>query len=477
MSVLSEVEYEEIYRDSIATVDASGKRVWVFPKKPKGSMHHYRIALTVVLLGLFFGIPLIQVNGHPFFMLNIFERTFIIFGQIFYPQDFVMFALAMIIFFVFIILFTVAFGRIWCGWACPQTVFMEMVFRKIEYWIEGNRNQQRKLAQQPWNTEKVLKKGVKHAIFLLIAILIAHTAMAYLIGLDKTINIITQPPSAHWVGFIGFVAFTALFYGVFAYLREQACIAVCPYGRLQGVLVGNNTLGVIYDFVRGEPRGKLKKKTEPPTDDLMAKITQGDCVDCTLCVQVCPTGIDIRNGIQLECVNCTACIDACDEVMEKVGKPKGLIRHASEDMISKGKSFKFNTRLMAYAALLLLLLVVEGFLILGRSPVEATVLRVPGQLYHERTEGVLSNLYNTQLVNKTFEPLTLDLKVRDDFGRIERVNGKPNQLTLEAGEKVDLIFFVDIPKKQLQEMKTPIYVEVYKKDKLIETAKTNFLGP
>ncbi|MGD1840878.1 MAG: cytochrome c oxidase accessory protein CcoG [Thermonemataceae bacterium] len=475
--MLSEVEYEEIYRDSIATVDASGKRVWVFPKKPKGRMHHYRIALTIVLLGLFFGIPFIQVNGHPFFMLNIFERTFIIFGQIFYPQDFVMFALAMIIFFVFIILFTVAFGRIWCGWACPQTVFMEMVFRKIEYWIEGNRNQQRKLAEQPWNTEKVLKKGAKHAIFLLIAILIAHTAMAYLIGLDNTISIATQPPSAHWAGFIGLVAFTALFYGVFAYLREQACIAVCPYGRLQGVLVGNNTLGVIYDFVRGEPRGKLKKKAAPPEDDLMAKITQGDCIDCTLCVQVCPTGIDIRNGIQLECVNCTACIDACDEVMEKVGKPKGLIRHASQDMISKGKPFKFNTRLLAYAALLLLLLVIEGFLLLGRSPVEATVLRVPGQLYHERTEGVLSNLYNTQLVNKTFETLTLDLKVRDDFGRIERVNGKPNQLTLEAGEKVDLIFFVDIPKKQLQEMKTPIQIEVYKEGKLIETAKTNFLGP
>lgn len=234
----------------------------------------------------------------------------------------------MITFFVFIILFTVVFGRVWCGWACPQTIFMEMVFRKIEYWIEGDAAKQMKLKNMPWTAEKIFKRVLKYVIFMAISLLIAHTLMAYLIGVDKVIDIVTASPYEHWSGFLGMLFFTGIFFWVFSYFREQACIAVCPYGRLQGVLLNKDSMAVSYDFKRGEPRGKIKKGE--------IQEGQGDCIDCKLCVHVCPTGIDIRNGTQLECVNCTACMDACDEVMTKVNRPKGLIRIASYNGIVEG---------------------------------------------------------------------------------------------------------------------------------------------
>src|SRR5688572_25372508 len=228
-------QYDEEFRNSIGTVDEKGKRVWVFPKMPKGWFHNKRVIVTTVLLTVFFATPLIRIHGHPFMLFNIFERKFIIFGQVFWPQDFVLLALTLIIFFVFIILFTVVFGRVWCGWACPQTIFMEMVFRKIEYWIEGNAHDQRKLDGAPWDGKKIAKKSFKHFIFIAISILISHMTMAYLIGLEQVKQIVSQPPTAHMAGFIGLVAFTGIFYGVFSFFREQACTVVCPYGRLQGV--------------------------------------------------------------------------------------------------------------------------------------------------------------------------------------------------------------------------------------------------
>ncbi|MBY0433272.1 MAG: cytochrome c oxidase accessory protein CcoG, partial [Cyclobacteriaceae bacterium] len=312
-------QFDEEFRNTLATVDAEGKRVWMYPKKPSGIHHRWRVAVSVFFLSLLFAGPFIKVQGRPFMLINIFERKFILFGHVFWPQDFFLLALTLITFFVFIILFTVAFGRIWCGWACPQTLFMEMVFRKIEYWIEGDANEQRRLNKAPWTANKILKKSGKQLAFLLIAILIAHTVMAYLIGIDQVRLIVTQSPLEHLPGFLGLTAFTFIFYGVFAYFREQACIVVCPYGRLQSVLLVKDSIVVAYDWLRGEPRGKLKKN--------QVAEGHGDCIDCKLCVHVCPTGIDIRNGTQLECVNCTACIDACDDVMLKINKPKGLIRY------------------------------------------------------------------------------------------------------------------------------------------------------
>lgn len=461
-------EYDEEHRDTIATVDEQGKRIWVYPKKPKGRFNNYRIIFSIALLGILFAGPFIKISGQPFLLLNIFERKFVILGQAFWPQDFFLFALTLVIFFVFIILFTVVFGRLWCGWACPQTLFLEMVFRKIEFLIEGDAGQQRRLDKAPWTADKIFKKGSKHVVFMLISVLISHTVMAYLIGVDEVKNIISQSPSAHFSGFSGLVIFTGIFYWIFAFFREQACVTVCPYGRLQGVLLVKDSIVVAYDWLRGEPRGKLKKKE--------SVAPQGDCIDCKLCVHVCPTGIDIRNGTQLECVNCTACIDACDEVMLKIDKPKGLIRYASYNGIKDGISKIFNARVIGYSVVLVGLIILLSAFILTRSDVAVTVLKVPGQLYQKTDDGQISNLYNIQFVNKTFEEQTIILKIDGETSaNIEQV-GK-TEIVIPSNEIYKGVFFIKILKEEIRSVKTVLYIKVYNGDKLISTEKTKFLGP
>jgi polyferredoxin len=500
---------KDSFRDSLAIIDdAKGKRVWVYPKSPAGQLHRLRKGVAVVLLTLLFGTPLIHVNGHPFFLFNILERKFILFGYPFFPQDFHLFGLAMITFFVFIILFTVVFGRVWCGWACPQTIFMEMVFRKIEYWIEGDANAQKALTTAPWTLGKFGKKAAKHGLFLFVALLIAHTMMAWLIGLNEVMAIVTQPPTEHWTGFLGLLAFTIIFYLVFARLRELACTLICPYGRLQGVLLTKETILVAYDFVRGEPRGRLKKEkktdkvggcsgncagctgihqhaeklgtaadvqitSKPLTlEHLLAK---GDCIDCKLCVQVCPMGIDIRNGIQMECINCTACIDACDGVMDKIGKPRGLIRFDSQQGIEQKKPLRVTARMVAYSVVLLALLSVMGFLIVNRNMVEATVLRVPGMLYQEQKGGRISNLYNVQVVNKTFDPLQMSLKLDNQEQGSIRVVGGP--IKVAAGATTEVVCFVELPQSAITQVKTKLKLGLYAGENRLETVSTNFMGP
>ena len=252
----------EKFRDQIATVDERGKRIWLYPKKPKGYYTRIRSILSWVLLALLFGMPFIKINGDPLMLFNIMERRFIIFGINFMPQDFYLFVIAMLIFIVFIVLFTVVFGRLFCGWICPQTIFMEMVFRKIEYLIEGDANKQKALAKAPWNTDKLIKKSSKHAIFFILSFLIANTFLAYIIGIDQLEKIATEPLDAHIGGFIAIIIFSGVFYGVFAHFREQVCLVVCPYGRLQGVLLDKNSIVVGYDYVRGEPRKKIRKDEE-----------------------------------------------------------------------------------------------------------------------------------------------------------------------------------------------------------------------
>lgn len=459
---------EERFRDSIATVDEKGKRLWIYPKKPSGTLHTWRVVVTVLLFGILFGGPFIKINGQPFLLLNLFERKFIIFGQAFWPQDFVLLAITLITLFVFIILFTVVFGRVWCGWLCPQTLFMEMVFRKIEYWIEGDAAAQRRLAKEKWTTQKIFKKTLKHTLFILISVLIAHTLLAYLIGTEQTMAIISQPPSENVAGFMSMVAFTALFYGLFAKFREQACIAVCPYGRLQGVLLSKESIVVAYDWLRGEPRSHLKKQTSP-------EVNQGDCIDCKLCVQVCPTGIDIRNGTQLECVNCTACIDACDDVMIKIGKPKGLIRYASITSITNGVQKLITPRVIGYSVILILLMGVLSFALITRSDVETTVLKVSGTLY-QREPGLITNLYNVEFVNKTFKDVTLEMKVESPAtAQLQKADGKPVMVPAEGLSKN--IFFIKIPEADVTSARTVVTLGVYKDGKRIEKVSVKFIGP
>ena len=460
-----EIDYDA-FRDQIGTVDEEGKRRWIFPKKPGGDYHRYRVWVSIFLLAIFFAGPFIKIGGYPLLLLNILERKFIIFGVPFWPQDFHLLALALITLFVFIILFTVVFGRVWCGWACPQTLFMEMVFRKIEYAIEGDAPSQRKLNKAPWNAEKILKKGSKWLIFYLISFVIAHTVMSYILGWEELAKIVQEGPAQHMGKFSFVIGFSLVFYFVFAYFREQACIVVCPYGRLQSALLDKNSIVVHYDHQRGEPRGVLRKGAER---------NEGDCIACTLCVQVCPTGIDIKDGTQMECVNCTACMDVCDQVMEKVGFEKGLIRYASFNQIEQGTKFSFTPRIIAYIGVLVLLLGILGFSFSRRSPIEATLLRTKGTLYQLKEDSLVTNLYNIQLINKTHDPHDLQLKLlTPSSGRIVMV-GK--RLHINDQGIANGSFFIEIPRREIEKMKQKVSVGIYDGELLLEKASSTFIGP
>lgn len=457
----------EDFRDSISTVDESGKRVWIYPKKPFGRYFNARKWLSYVLLIFFFSAPFVHIKGQPLLMLNVFERKFVIFSFPFWPQDFYVFVLAMITLVIFIALFTVVYGRLFCGWICPQTIFMELVFRRIEYWIEGDANQQRKLDKQDWNGDKIFKKTIKHILFFTIAFIIGNTFMAYLVGREKWIEIVSHSPVEHMAGFLGVVVFSLAFYGVFAFLREQVCTTICPYGRLQSVLLDKDSIVIAYDWERGEPRGKIKKGA-PEQEQL------GDCIDCDLCVQVCPTGIDIRNGTQLECVNCTACIDACDQVMEKIDRPLGLIRYASYNNIAEKKPFSWTPKILGYTGVLIFLLIVLTGAMLTRSSVETTLLKAPGTLFQKSDDNQISNIYTFQLMNKTAGDFDIELKLEDVNGTI-KVAGEQTKVLAE--DTYDGAVVIKIPKDELKTGKNLIRVGVYANGKQIDVVKTQFLSP
>ncbi len=459
---------DESFRDSIATINEEGKRNIIYPRKPKGKFTNLRTYLSWVLLAILFASPFIKINGNQFLLFNILDRKFNIFGQPFWPQDFYLLVISMLIGIVFIILFTVIFGRIFCGWICPQTIFMEMVFRKIEYWIEGDRAKQIKLDKQAWNAEKIRKKSIKWFLFAVISFLIANTFLAYFIGGDVLISHITDGPLEHLDTLFKLLAFTTIFYFVFAWFREQVCIIACPYGRLQGVLLDNNSVVVAYDHKRGENRQKFRK-----TEDRDQK-GYGDCIDCKQCVLVCPTGIDIRNGTQLECVNCTACIDACDEIMDRVGFEKGLIRYASENNIEKEEQFKFSARIISYITILSLMLVFLIALLFMRNDVEANILHLPGQMYTTKGDTI-SNVYTFKVINKTNRQFTdLKLNLVSHPGKVKIVGGPVN---LAKGGLYQGTLFIDIHKNDLKSSKEKLKIGVYNQSNLIETDKTNFSSP
>ncbi|MGN7204311.1 cytochrome c oxidase accessory protein CcoG [Pedobacter sp. SAFR-022] len=437
----------------------------IHPKIIKGKLYQYRTLLSYFFLGLLFAAPFIKFNGEQLILLNILERKFVFFGIIFWPQDFYLFVLALLSFVVFIVLFTVVFGRVFCGWACPQTIFLEMVFRKIEYWIEGEPIKQRKLNDRPMDLDKFMRKAVKHSIFFLISFFIANIFLAYVIGTDTLLAIITEPVSTHLSGFISILIFTIIFYLVFSRIRSIVCTVICPYGRLQGVLLDDQSMIVAYDYNRGEPRGKVQKGIE---------MVKGDCIDCKLCVQVCPTGIDIRNGTQMECINCTACIDACDMVMEKIERPLRLIGFKSEDEIKFSKPFRVSRKIYGYSAVLVVLLSALTFLMLSRSDVKTTILRASGTLYQMRDDKQVSNLYNAELVNKTSKALSFEIVPEDASAKIQYIQ-KENQLGY--GGTVKLTFFVLMPQDAVKQFKTEMKFKLLSEGKVIDRFKTTFIAP
>ncbi|MEE1885807.1 cytochrome c oxidase accessory protein CcoG [Pedobacter flavus] len=437
-------------------------RNFIYPKKPSGKLYDRRKWFSYTLIVILFALPFIQVNGEQLVLLNFIERKFVFFWLKFTPQDFYLFGFAMLVGIIAIALFTAIFGRVWCGWACPQTIFLEMIFRRIEYWIEGDASQQMKLDKQPYNANKIFKKVLKHGIWIFISLLISNTFLAYIIGSKALFKIITEPISEHLVGFISIWVFTMVFYFVFSYVKEIVCTAICPYGRLQGVLLDNKSIIVAYDERRGEPRGKISH------NDSVAK---GDCVDCGLCVHVCPTGIDIRNGTQMECVNCTACIDACNVVMQKTNRPLNLIGFYHSDYIKKGIPFKVGLRAWGYIIVLFVMLSAISLMMYNRKEVDLTLLRASGTLYQERVKGEISNLYNAEITNKSNRDIHFRLASEDEKDSIEIVQGGQH---LKKDSSMSITFFLIKKKADIDEFKSPVRISIIENNQKINTVKSTF---
>ena len=456
------------FRDHIATADQQGRRKWMYPRQVNGRFFRWRTWFSWLLLAIMFGGPFVTIHGNPLLLVNIPDRKFVVLGQIFWPQDMIIFAVTLLVLLTGVIVFTAAFGRLWCGWACPQTVMMEMVFRKIEYFIEGDAPEQRALDAAPWTGRKIFKKTFKHAVFYGLSFLVGNVLLSYIVGWQALAQIIIDPPARHLVGLGFMIGFSLLFYGIFARFREQACTFICPYGRHQSTLIDENSIIVAYDYKRGEKRGPLR---HAQTFGERRYAGFGDCVTCNQCVVVCPTGIDIRNGVQMECVQCTACIDACDHVMDKVGSPRGLIRYASLNGIERGEPLRLTPRLIGYIAVLTALVTLLAVMVFTRTDVEATVLRAPGSLFQQMPDG---HLYTLRIVNKTSRELPVELRLEQPAGKLEIMGGT---LTVPGQKQSENSVLVELDRAVMLSGNTPVVIGVYQAGKKLQTLNTSFIGP
>lgn len=371
----------------LSSIRADGGRLAIHPLEVVGRFMTARRITFAILVGVYVAAPSIHIGGHPAVHLDVQNRRFYLLGDTFNAQDFWMVVLGLTAF-MFGILFVTAWrGRLWCGWACPQTVFLEGIFRPIERWFDGPSSARIRRRGEPWTPVRVLRAVGKHLAYFAVAMALAHVATSLFVSMHDLTGMVSDGPSRHWEAFTWTAAFTLGLYFNFAWFREQFCVVMCPYGRLQSVLHDSHSITVAYDARRGEPRGKLGA-------------TSGDCVDCNKCVQACPTAIDIRNGLQMECVACAQCIDACDDVMTRIQKPKGLIRYASQSALRGEKQKVLRPRLLLYAVLTLVSSSALVISLWQRTPFEANVLRMRGVPFVIE-DGQVRNQYEVHLVNKS----------------------------------------------------------------------------
>jgi len=384
--------------DTVTTIREDGSRFFLHPADTRGRYTSGRILSALALIFIYVALPWIKIDGYPALFLDVAERRFHFFGWVLAAQDMwlLFFLLTGVGFSLFFI--TALLGRIWCGWACPQTVFLEHVYRRVERWIEGDAHKRRLLDAAPWEGEKAFKRVFKHAVFIVLSAIITHLLLAYFVSIPKLWSMMSQAPGEHWGAFLFVVIATAALYFNFAWFREQLCIVICPYGRLQSVLIDDHSMVIGYDKTRGEPRGKLNTPGA------------GHCIDCSRCVTVCPTGIDIRQGLQMECVGCTACIDACDEVMEKIKRPRGLIRYDSLNGFAGQPTRWLRPRIFFYFALLLVGVTVSTWALRTVKPASLTVTRMQGAPYYVDAMYV-RNQYMVRLINKRNEPVSFKLSL------------------------------------------------------------------
>lgn len=416
-------------------MDEFGSRQTVIPAEVQGRFRTWRNRVYAVLILFFLGLPWVQVNGMQAVLLDIPGRRFIVFGKLFLAHDAPLLGLILGAAALALATVTAVWGRLWCGWACPQTVFIDGVYRRLEIWIEGDYIKRRKLRQSGLTFERLWKSGAKWLAFLAVSLLFAHSFTAYFTGAERIVAMTQGSPSENWTTFVIVMFITGLLLWDFGWFREQFCLIMCPYGRFQSVLMDKHSVTVLYDESRGEPR-------KAPGQDPAAK--RGDCVACNRCVQVCPTGIDIRNGIQMECIACTACIDACDEIMRKVKKPEGLIRYQS--LSGRGVLLK-RTRVMAYAALIAVCLITLVYNWANQRPYSIAVLRAQDMPFQTLPEDKILNHFKVHLLNQSDRDEEFEIALSDEALKegVQLTQAK-QRMILKPGGAEETHFFLTLPK-------------------------------
>jgi len=451
---------DQDFRDRPNNIDASGQRKWIRAKQPRGKWYLRRNIVGYLLILFLIVAPFLKVDGHPFMLLDILNRKFYLFGLMVFAEDTYILALVMAVTVISIVLFTVVFGRVWCGWACPQTLFLELVYRKIEFLFDGNGRKGKNRKDSAASSG--FRRMAKQAVFVAVSIFFTNVFLMWFIGPAQLWKIMTEPVGDHLVGFLVMIALSMFYYWIYAYFREQVCTLFCPYGRMQGVLLDSNSISVIYDFKRGEPRN--------------SKVSEGgDCINCLQCIAVCPTGIDIRNGSQLECIHCAACIDECNLVMKKINRPYNLIRYDSFRGVESGKRSFLNARSIAYTAVLVVLMVILAFTAGRRSTIDVTMWRAQGTLYQQLDSETISNIYQIMFLNKGNEPLELTLRLLDcPTGELTIAGGK---IVLPPDGKMKEALIVKMKKGSLTGKVTDFKIGLFSGDQLKETITSNFLAP
>ena len=451
--------------DSVTSINPDGSRYVIHPADVQGRFTRWRRVSALLLIGIYVLLPWIPINGHPAVFLDVLNRRFHLFGITLAAQD-----MWLLFFFVsglaFPLCYITAFlGRVWCGWACPQTVFLEHVFRRLERWIEGDANARRKLDDAAFDGKKLFKRVLKHGIFAILAGVIAHIFLAYFISIPQLWEWMRTSPTEHWGAFVFVFAATAAIYVNFAWFREQLCIVICPYGRFQSALIDDDTLNVAYDYERGNPPGPVRDEEA------------GDCIACRRCIQVCPTGIDIRQGLQLECIGCAACIDACDEIMDKVKRPRGLIRYASDRNLEGKKTRWLRPRSILYTGLLLLGAGVAGFAFSSVEKAAGTITRMPGTPFYV-TDTHVRNQYQVRLINKAAEALTFTIASQANGLEFPiETSGFAGTVTLPPMEEMNGTFIVLVPREAYRgSFPLTVQIEADPGDLTI-LREVEFLGP
>ncbi len=473
--LIDEPEILESPEAVLSTMTKEGKRNWLYPALSKGAYYTRRLIVAWGLIILFIALPLIKINGKPAVLIDFIHREFALFGLVFYPTDTLLLLLTGLSLVLAVILLTALLGRVWCGWACPQTVYLEFVYRPIERWIEGKEHVRKRRNDGPWDFDKIWRKSLRFLIYLVISLGLAHVFISYFVGWHNLTAWIQRPPTENW-GFFTMMAFTTgLILYDFGYFREQMCTITCPYARMQSVLLDEDSMIVSYDPNRGEPRAKRSKKkiAMEVAGDIPA---QGDCIDCYACVRTCPTGIDIRDGLQMECIACTQCIDACDVIMDNIGKPRGLIRYTSEYELAGKPTHTVRPRTIIYTTLIVGIVIALTTLIATRNSFDINVGRSAGEPFTVLPDGRINNRLRFRVRNQLNDPTSFNIEVIQPQGaQLQIIGASP--VTLEPGEMKRIETFVMVPPEAFTDDRLEAEFELVFEDGKREKATFVLLGP